>query len=536
MVTRALRQDVGPRDRTVIAKVLGRPPRDLTGIAARCPFGYPAVIETAPLLEDGTPNPTLLYLTCPAVAIAVSRVEEAGGVRAFRETCAADSQIRGVMQQITELYQRRRQQLAGTNAGVTRLGARLGAGIGGPEGPETASCLHAYAAALLAVLSGWLVDEDEVGLPVTTATMDRESESGASQDEREVSAGEMHSLVSRAQQAWLHFLPPLESSWCTDTRCARWDTGLRPAAIDIGTISVRLLVADMSGERPKSLVRKVEVTRLGEGLRPGGALGEAAKQRTAEVVARYANEARQFGADSILATGTSATREAADGTEFMDSLGRENGIAAVVLSETREAELAYAGASLDVPGNPIVIDIGGGSTELSRRFENGLVRSVSLEIGANRATERWLHSDPPSTGEIADVREDAKRAIEAVAYRFLGGESDLMGREPLSTVPLVGVAGTVTTLACIDSGLKAYNAEFLHLRPLSREAVRRLVTRLSTLTTAERAALPCVQAGRASVLVGGAIILLAALDALGYDRLIVSEKDLLDGLVMRGVG
>ncbi len=365
--------------------------------------------------------------------------------------------------------------------------------------------------------------------------MPGERPASASSDEGRARA-QAHPLIARARRAWPRFLPPLDTSWCENGRCSRWDTGLRPAAIDVGTISVRLLVGDMRGERPKSLVRRGEGTRLGEGLRPGSPLGEAARRRTEDVVARYADEARLYGADAILVAGTSATRDAADGADFMCALGQANGGTAVILSETREAELAYAGAALDVPGDPIVIDIGGGSTEITRRFGNGLLRTVSLELGASRATDRWLLSDPPTTGEIASVREEAERAISAVAYRFTGSQTDLEAREPLPEVPLVGVAGTVTTLACIDAGIKAYNADFLHLRPLTRGAVRRLVTRLSTLTTAERAELPCLQAGRASVIVGGAIILLAAMDALGYDKLIVSEKDLLDGLVMRGLG
>ena len=533
MGVRALKESVGRRDQAVIEGELGRPPRDLTGIAARCPFGYPAVIETAPVLTGGTPNPTLLYLTCPFLATAISRVEESGGIRLFRSQWAEDVESRDVLSQITELYQERRRALACAHVEAAPLGARLGAGIGGPEGPQVASCLHAYAAALLAILSGWLVDSEEDITPTTIVPL---AEAAGTAPTVEAAPGGEHPLLPRARQAWLRFLSPLESSWCADGRCSRWDTGLRPAAIDVGTISVRLLVADMTGERPRSLVRRAEVTRLGEGLRPGGALAEEARERTKEVVARYAAEARRFGADSILVAGTSATRDASDGADFVHSLGRDNGVAAMVLSETREAELAYIGASLDVAGDPIVIDIGGGSTEITRRFQNGLLRTVSLELGASRATDRWLLSDPPTTGEIAKVMEDAERAIGGVAYRFTGSQADPQAREPLPEVPLVGVAGTVTTLACIDAGVKTYNSDFLHLRPLSREAVRRLVYRLSTLTAAERAALPCMQTGRGPVIVGGAIILLAAMDALGYDRLIVSEKDLLDGMVMRGIG
>jgi exopolyphosphatase/guanosine-5'-triphosphate,3'-diphosphate pyrophosphatase len=497
-------ENVGLRDEAIIAGELGRPCRDLTGIAARCPFGYPAVIETAPTLTGGAPNPTLLYLTCPGLAAMVSRAEAAGGVRTFKLSCQEDEHLRQVLMEITRLYRERRVLLASRGSTMVPMGPRLGAGIGGPEGPEAASCLHAYGAALLAVMSGWLGEEEPA-------------------------------LQSQAQEAWERFLSPVESSWCTDGRCGRWDTGKKPAAIDVGTISVRLLVAELMGRRPRTLVRKAEVTRLGEGLKPGGPLSEAARQRTAEVVARYAKEARLEGADTIILAATSAARDASNGEEFIRSLGRDNSIIAVMLSGAREAELAYLGASLDVVGDPVVLDVGGGSTEITRRLDNGKVRSVSLEIGASRATERWLRTDPPSAREIANLRQEAEWAFGRVGFRFGGGGLDQAKDLGAIRQQLVGVAGTITTLACLDAGLEKYDAEYLHLRTLSLEHVRELVARLSALTTAERAALPCLQAGRAPVIVGGAVIVQAAMETLGYDHLTVSERDLLDGLVMRGV-
>ena len=536
MTLDAPRETVGLRDRAVIAGELGRRPRDLTGIAARCPFGYPAVIETAPVLTGGAPNPTLLYVTCPSLANAVSRVEARGGVRLLKAACRTDESLRQVLLDVTRLYQERRAALAGTVRDMSPVGPRLGAGIGGPEGPESAACLHAYAAALLSVMTGWLgteaaapaasAPEGGTGAPASApADTPAHTPAGAPEDS---------GLVARAREIWTRFLPPVDETWCNDSRCARWDTGRRPAVIDVGTISVRLLVADLIDGRPRAVVRRAEVTRLGEGLWPGGPLGDTAKQRTAEAVARYAEEARSLGADTILLAATSAAREAADGEEFISSLGRDNRISAVILSGEGEAGLAFAGASLDVRGDPVVIDIGGGSTELMRRLENGTVRTVSLEIGASRATERWLRSDPPSAREIADLRQEAAWAFGRVGFTF--GADGGVQREDEEPVQrrLVGVAGTVTTLACLDAGLRKYDSDFLHLRTLSLEVVRKLVDRLSALTVEERAALPCMQAGRAAVIVGGALLLQTAMETLGYDRLTVSERDLLDGLVLHG--
>ena len=495
-------EEVTGRDQAVIAGQLGRAPRDLTGVAARCPCGYPAVIETGPVLA-GEPNPTLLYVTCPTLVRAISRVEGRGGVSAFKQACREDAALRATLLEITHVYRARRDELAGS--GDTAAGQRCcspEAGIGGPESPEVASCLHAYAGALLAMMSGWLPGEP-----------------------------------GEARRVWERFLPPLDESWCDDRRCGRWEAAARRAAIDVGTISVRLLVADPVDGRPRPVARLVEITRLGEGLQPGGPLNEEAKRRTAEVVARFAAEARRQGAESIVLAATSAARDAADGEQFIRDLGAVNEVVAAVLPGVREAQLAYAGATLDVAGSPVVLDIGGGSTEVMHRAADGTVQAVSLNIGASRATERWLRSDPSTAAEMAGAKEEAVTAFSRLGAAF-GCAAPGPGRDGVAAQPphLVGLAGTITTLACLDLGLAAYDPEQIHLCSLTLDSVRGLVARLGALTTAQRAELPCVQRGRAPVLVGGALILEAALETLGYTELTVSERDLLDGLVMLGVG
>ena len=528
-----------PEDHSVIALQLGRRPRDVTGVAVRCPFGRPAVIETAPVLSDGTPNPTLLYVTCPTLAAAVSRVEAGGGVRRLRARYGEDDRLRALLDEITTLYRERRAFLAAEGAderagesddGATSPGgcgttrpARLAAGVGGPPGPERASCLHAYAAALLAVRSGWLGTG-----PAALA----------------------HGLLSEVERVWPEFYPPLEETWCRDDRCAAATMPRRRAVVDVGTISVRLLVAEVIGDRVETIVRRTEITRMGEGLRPGGRLLPAAAKRTADAVSRFVAEARQLEPSGILLAGTSATREAADGREFLLSLAENLGVQSVVLTGREEAESAYAGATIDIAGDPLVLDIGGGSTELSRR--KGIrFDTVSLDIGASKATERWIETDPPRTADIDLVRQEAKGMFEPLLSRFrgrLGTQSaagqpgpggagdwpvgEATGERPGREARLVGVAGTVTTLACLAAGLERYDREALHLRVLTREEVQEQLDRLAGMTLDQRAVLPCVQTGRAPVIVGGAAVLLAAMETLGFTEMIVSERDLLDGLAL----
>jgi exopolyphosphatase/guanosine-5'-triphosphate,3'-diphosphate pyrophosphatase len=488
---------VGPGDRAVIAGQLGRTPRDLTGVAVRCPFGYPSVVESAPMLSDGTPNPTLLYLTCPSLAAAISRTEEAGGVRDLRRSCQEDAELRTVLQEVACAYRARRTELRGMSASASGIDARLDAGIGGPEDPEQASCLHAYAAALLAVMYGWL-------------------------------ARERLQTVEAAKAAWNRMLPSIEAGWCKDSRCSKWVQAERRAVIDVGTISVRLLVADLVDGRPDSLVRKAEVTRLGQGLVPGGPLDLGSRARTADAVARFVREARQLGVARPVLVGTSAVREASDGGEFIHSLGREHDLASEVLSGEREAGLAYAGVCLDI-SDPVVMDVGGGSTELITRLASGRVAPLSLPLGASRATEKWIRTDPPAAEEIDEIAREAARACAEVRRRYgVGGKESPPRR-------LVGVAGTVTTLAALSAGLEEYDGAAIHLRQLTLDDVCAILLRLASLTTKGRAALPCVQPGRAPVIVAGATIVMAAMEALGYSELTVSERDLLDGLAMEAM-
>ncbi len=512
MTDRISSREVTPAERAVIALQLGRTPRDLTGVAVRCPFGHAVVIETAPVLSDGTPNPTLLYLTCPTLSAAVSRVEAGGGVRVFKDAVRDDPCLRAALERITTLYRARRTALL--EPSTKRAAVRLEAGIGGPASPEQASCLHAYAGALLAVVSGWL----------------RAAETGRGPTGTLAGEDSWRRVAAEAGDIWERFYPRLAACWCRDNRCSQADGSVhRRAVIDVGTISVRLLVADVSGETVDTVVRRTEVTRLGQGLRPGERLLPEAAERTADAMSRFAEEARQLGAEAAVMVGTSAVREAADGRAFLTAVGDRVQVKTVVLSGREEAEAGYAGVVLDVPGDPVVVDIGGGSTEISRR--RGIrFETTSLDLGATKASERWLAGDPPVPAAVERARKQAERIIGPAAARFTGG----VDATDAGVTRLVGVAGTVTTIACLAAGLSEYDRDALHLRSLSRAEVKKQFDRLSAMTLEQRAALACVQAGRAPLIVGGAAILLAVMDALGFSELTVSERDLLDGLALFG--
>jgi exopolyphosphatase/guanosine-5'-triphosphate,3'-diphosphate pyrophosphatase len=221
-----------------------------------------------------------------------------------------------------------------------------------------------------------------------------------------------------------------------------------------------------------------------------------------------------------VALGTSAVRDAPNNASIARVIGAQLGLPLTIVSGTVEARLAYAGARLavDDAGPAIVLDVGGGSTELVRGDADGPTGAVSLQIGAVRSTEAYLHADPPHAGELTRLREDAETAL-ADAVAGIGGPA-----------PLVGVAGTVATLAAVDLGI--YDPRRVHGHILSRGRVEEMVSWMSGLPTAERALIPGLEPARAPVIVAGAAIVAAAMSAVGAESLRVSERDLLDGAAL----
>ncbi len=292
------------------------------------------------------------------------------------------------------------------------------------------------------------------------------------------------------------------------------------AVVDVGSNSVRLLLCDGTDIDGPTGLRTTTVTGLRRGAEGDGTIGPDALERLDACVARYGDTMRAAGVREGVALGTSAVRDAPNSDAVARIIGARLGLPLTIISGTVEARLAYAGARLAVAdfGPAIVLDVGGGSTEVVRGNGSGPSGALSLQMGAVRSTEEYLVADPPHPEELSRLREDAEAAL-AAAIRTVGGPA-----------PMVGVSGTASTLAAIHLG--AYDPRRVHGHVLSRSAIEEMLSWLSGLPTSERERIPGLEPARASVIVAGATIVAAAVAVAGLDELRVSERDLLDGAAM----
>ncbi len=292
----------------------------------------------------------------------------------------------------------------------------------------------------------------------------------------------------------------------------------RVAAIDLGTNSTRLLVADADDGRLKEVERLLAITRLGEGVDTSRGLAEPAVARVDAQVGRYIDRARELGAETVLAIATSAVRDAANGGEFLAGLKRRHGIRTMLLAGEDEARMTFRGVTSARPlsGEAVICDIGGGSTELIAGDPQGVNYAVSLDMGCVRMSERFLRADPPTGEEIAALR---RQVAEMLPTDVPGGE-------------LIGVAGTVTTLATIDLGLDEEIPERVDGHRLGRARVSAELERLAAIPLAERRRVRGLMPERAPTIVAGAAILVELMERLGTDTLTVSERDILHGAAL----
>ena len=303
----------------------------------------------------------------------------------------------------------------------------------------------------------------------------------------------------------------------------------RVAAIDCGTNSIRLLIADVDQATGmlSDLVRTMRVVRLGEGIDRTGEFSQGALARTFAACDEYAALLAAHGNPPLRFVATSATRDAGNRADFMAGVRSRLGVEPDVIPGAEEAELSFVGAVRGLPrgllAEPVlVVDIGGGSTEFVLGGELPS-HSISVNVGCVRMTERHLRSDPPSAGEIDLVEADLADALAAVASAVPVGDART----------LVGVAGSVTTVAAMALDLLEYDPAVLHGAVVTRDQVERVTSQLLAMTRAQRAALPFMHEGRVDVIAGGAMVLRALMRAFGTQEVIVSETDILDGIVYR---
>ena len=300
----------------------------------------------------------------------------------------------------------------------------------------------------------------------------------------------------------------------------------RVAAIDCGTNSIRLLVADVDTDAGTlvDLDRRMEIVRLGRGVDATGRLDDEALARTFAACDRYAEVLRDLGAQRVRVVATSASRDAENRDDFVAGVLARIGVAPEVVSGDEEARLSFLGATRGLAGAEppyLVVDIGGGSTEFVVGTDEPLA-ACSVDVGCVRLTERHLRDDPPTRAEIDAVVADADAAIA------LAGETVPFGEART----LVGLAGSVTTAAALALGLEEYDPARIHGARISAAAVAEVSDRLLASTHAERAAVAVIHPGRVDVLNAGILVLRRILDRTGLPEVLVSEHDILDGIAL----
>jgi len=294
---------------------------------------------------------------------------------------------------------------------------------------------------------------------------------------------------------------------------------VKVAAVDIGTNSTNLLIVDANGIE---ITRELGITRLGAGVDRSGVLATDAIERTVAQLAHYHDLLTAHDVRHVRAVATSASRDAANREDFFDRAEAALGVRPALISGEQEGALAYRGAVSDRPAGEyrVVVDIGGGSTEFMLG-DDDLRGVTSIDVGSVRLTETYLHGDPPrpeeltnAIGAVQDLLEDVERELPGIAARPL----------------LLGIAGTITTIAAVEIGLPVYDPTRVHGAALSRPAVEEVFRTLATEPLADRIHNPGLPRERADVIVGGCCVLVAIMRTWHVDELVVSNRTLLDGV------
>jgi exopolyphosphatase/guanosine-5'-triphosphate,3'-diphosphate pyrophosphatase len=466
----------------VVERLLGRPARGAFTVAVRHDDGSPLVIRNAPLLDDGTPMPTLYWLVGEPERNRVGRLEAAGGVAAAE--AAVDP---GELAAAHERYRAERDaDLPAGHTGPAPFG-----GVGGTR--RGVKCLHAHYAWFLAG------GDDPVGRWIDQRL--RGGGGGAAVAGSSDVAGSVSGMTALA-------------------------------ALDLGTNSTRLLIARPAetANGLETLLRRNTITRLGQGVDASGELVPEAVERVLSTLRDYRRDLDDHGVERVRIAATSAARDATNREALFDGVEQIIGVRPDLISGDEEGRLSFIGATRELDpalGPFLVVDIGGGSTEFILGGSGDAVHEVegvvSVDVGCVRLTEKFLLHDPPEPEELSASISLVDAYLEDVLR-------DLPGTRDVRT--LVGVAGTITTVAAVEIGLAQYDRDRIHHFHLTRDATEDVFRTLATETRADRIHNPGLEEARADVIVGGCCVLVAILRRFGFAELIVSESDILDGLAL----
>ena len=458
-----------------VGELLGRIPQGQFEIVVRTKSGDPVVLRNAPFLDDVTPMPTRYWLLGEHETVIVGRLEASGGVN------QAEADIGP-----TALIETHERYAAERDAAIdpAHTGPRPFGGVGGTR--IGVKCLHAHFGWWLAVgndpVGQWVADKLDI-----------------SRDDYVVA--ENSAVINKRSRPV--FTSPV-------------------AAIDIGTNSTNLLIVDPQGNE---IVREVNVTRLGKGVAASGRLEDSAIAATVQQLAIYASLLKQHNVETFRVTATEACRRASNANTFLDQAEATLGKRPEIISGEAEGNLAFSGAlsKLDPhDGTTIVIDIGGGSTEIMIGTGNSLQHVSSFPVGAVVLSETELHRDPPrpeeltnAIGLVTDFMDDLVREFPQV----------------LNATRVVGVAGTIVTIAAIELGIARFDPVALHDMTLTREAAEDVFRTLATESLIDRKSNPGLPPERADVIVGGCCALVGIMRRLRIPSITVSVHNLLDGVV-----
>ena len=434
-------------------------------MAVRTKTGDPVVLRNAPLLDDGTPMPTRYWLCGERETVLAGRLESAGAVNAAEAELDAR-----LIAEAHDRYARERDALIPQD----HAGPRPSGGVGGTR--VGVKCIHAH-------LGWWLAGGDD---PVGRWAAGRLA----------IDRGDYMLCGSNVDGAI--------------------------AAIDIGTNSTNLLIVDEHG---KEIERIVTVTRLGRNLTSTGRLSDESMDATLDTLANYVQRIRATDVRTIRASATEAMRRASNASQFVERARLILGVEPEIVSGGREAHLSFLGATSHfepIDGDTLVIDIGGGSTELIVGSSSQVTCSASYPVGAVGLTESHFSSDPPRPEELTNAIGEVMDHID-----------DFVRDHPevLNVARVVGVAGTIVTMAAVEIGLREFDATVLHGFVLTRDAAEDVFRTLATERLADRVANPGLAPERADIIVGGCCVLVGIMRRLKLDELIVSTHNLLDGLV-----
>ena len=461
---------MNPADIARVGELLGRIPQGQFEIVVRTKGGDPVVLRNAPYLDDGTPMPTRYWLLGERETVIIGRLEAGGGVN------QAEADIGPIA--LEETHNR---YAAERDAAIdpTHTGPRPFGGVGGTR--IGVKCLHAH-------FGWWLaVGDDPVGQWVA--------------DKLSISRDDY--IVTNNMPTRPVFTSPV-------------------AAIDIGTNSTNLLIVDPQGNE---IVREVNVTRLGKGVAASGTLDDQAIAATVQQLAIYASLLKQHNVEAFRVTATEACRRASNANTFLDQAETTLGKRPEIITGAEEGQLAFRGALSKLEphnGITIVVDIGGGSTEVMIGQGNSLQHTSSFPVGAVVLTETELHRDPPRPEELTN-------AIGLVTD-FM---DDLVREQPqvLDATRVVGVAGTIATIAAVELGIARFDPVALHGMTLTRDAAEDVFRTLATESLTDRKSNPGLPAERADVIVGGCCALVGIMRRLRLPSITVSVHNLLDGVV-----